>query len=197
MKTKRILFIILVILVLGSLIYSQKFSGVTPSSRRFASKYKISKVNPYERITGEKAIDLLKKGTGILYIGFPECKWCRAYVKNIEELTKKEKVEKIYYYNILRDRKANNATYKEIVKLLEKHLEYDDLGKEKRVYVPAFIGVYKGDIYYFDDESSLDLKGAKEPKEYWTKDRLDKLLERTKELFRNNNSKSCSSCNLK
>ena len=100
MKTKRILFIILVIVVIGSLVYSQKFSGVTPASRRFASKYKISKVNPYERVTGEKAIDLLKKGTGILYIGFPECKWCKAYVKNIEDLTKEEKVNKIYYYNI-------------------------------------------------------------------------------------------------
>ena len=34
--------------------------------------------NPVDIVSEEEAVTLLEKGTGILYMGFPECPWCRS-----------------------------------------------------------------------------------------------------------------------
>ena len=139
-------------------------------------------------------INILDNGTGIVYLGFPECKWCQAYVPYINEVAKENNLEKIYYFNILEDRKNNTDEYMEIVNLLKFYLEYDEEGK-KRVYVPAVIAVKEGKIVGFDDETSLDTKGFSEPSDYWTDKEVKDLKKNLTKMVKEVNTFTCTDCN--
>ena len=132
--------IIAVIIVLGFLglisFYYLNLTKVTDASK-FKEEYsRVSEDNVFVYRTDKEIIDILKHGTGIVYLGFPECPWCQAYVSYLDEVAKETKIEKIYYLNILEIRKNNTKEYQEIVSLLDNYLSYDEEGK-KRIYVPA------------------------------------------------------------
>ena len=44
------------------------------------------------------------------------------------KVAKDNDVEKVYYYNILNDRKENNDNYQRLVAILKDHLRYDEEG---------------------------------------------------------------------
>ena len=66
----------------------------------------------------EEIINILEHGTGVVYLGFPECPWCTAYVPYLNEVAKANDVDKVYYYNILNDRKDNTDNYKKMIDIL-------------------------------------------------------------------------------
>lgn len=142
----------------------------------------------------EEIINILRNGTGVVYLGFPECPWCRAYVSYLNEVAKENGLDKIYYFNILEDRKNDTEEYKEIVNLLKFYLRYDNEGK-KRVYVPAVIAVKKGIIIGFDDETSYDTKGFEKPEDYWNKDAVSALKNKLTKMVKEVNKNTCSDCN--
>ena len=164
-------------------------------AEKFAKEYtKITSYNYFVYKNDEEIIKILEHGTGIVFIGFPECPWCQAYAPILNEVADIEGLEKIYYYNILEDRKNNTETYKKIVSLLSDYLRYDEEGN-KRIYVPAVIAVKEGKIVGFDDETSYDTKGLDNPEEYWTNEEIvdlkDKLTTMVNEVIDN----KCTDCN--
>lgn len=159
-------------------------------AEKFAREYSIDNDNVFVYRTLEEINKILKNGTGIVYLGFPECPWCKAYVPYLNEVAKKAKLDKIYYFNILKDRKNNTDNYKKTVELLKDYLKYDDEGN-KRIYVPAVIAVNKGKIVGFDDETSYDTKGYEKPEDYWKNEDLDGLKNR---LFKMINDVSFDYC---
>lgn len=191
--------IIAVIIVLGFLglisFYYLNLTKVTDASK-FKEEYsRVSEDNVFVYRTDKEIIDILKHGTGIVYLGFPECPWCQAYVSYLDEVAKETKIEKIYYLNILEIRKNNTREYQEIVSLLDNYLSYDEEGK-KRIYVPAIVAVKEGEIIGFDDETSHDTKGYETPEEYWEKEDLDSLKTKLKEMFNKTNTNVCTTdCN--
>lgn len=191
--------IIAVIIVLGFLglisFYYLNLTKVTDASK-FKEEYSnVSEDNVFVYRTDKEIIDILKHGTGIIYLGFPECPWCQAYVSYLDEVAKETKIEKIYYLNILEIRKNNTKEYQEIVSLLDNYLSYDEEGK-KRIYVPAIVAVKEGEIIGFDDETSHDTKGYETPEEYWEKEDLDSLKTKLKDMFNKTNTNVCTTdCN--
>ena len=191
--------IIAVIIVLGFLglisFYYLNLTKVTDASK-FKEEYSnVSEDNVFVYRTDKEIIDILKHGTGIVYLGFPECPWCQAYVSYLDEVAKETKIEKIYYLNILEIRKNNTREYQEIVSLLDNYLSYDEEGK-KRIYVPAIVAVKEGEIIGFDDETSHDTKGYETPEEYWEKEDLDSLKTKLKDMFNKTNTNVCTTdCN--
>ena len=191
--------IIAVIIVLGFLglisFYYLNLTKVTDASK-FKEEYsRVSEDNVFVYRTDKEIIDILKHGTGIVYLGFPECPWCQAYVSYLDEVAKETKIEKIYYLNILEIRKNNTREYQEIVSLLDNYLSYDEEGK-KRIYVPAIVAVKEGEIIGFDDETSHDTKGYETPEEYWEKEDLDSLKTKLKDMFNKTNTNVCTTdCN--
>ena len=191
--------IIAVIIVLGFLglisFYYLNLTKVTDASK-FKEEYSnVSEDNVFVYRTDKEVIDILKHGTGIVYLGFPECPWCQAYVSYLDEVAKETKIEKIYYLNILEIRKNNTREYQEIVSLLDNYLSYDEEGK-KRIYVPAIVAVKEGEIIGFDDETSHDTKGYETPEEYWEKEDLDSLKTKLKDMFNKTNTNVCTTdCN--
>ena len=191
--------IIAVVIVLGFLglisFYYLNLAKVTDASK-FKEEYSnVSEDNVFVYRTEKEIIDILKHGTGIVYLGFPECPWCQAYVSYLDEVAKETKIEKIYYLNILEIRKNNTREYQEIVSLLDNYLSYDEEGK-KRIYVPAIVAVKEGEIIGFDDETSHDTKGYETPEEYWENENLDGLKTKLKDMFNKTNTNVCTTdCN--
>lgn len=164
-------------------------------SEKFAEEYdSITSDNYYVYRTEEEIIKILKNGTGIVYLGFPECPWCKAYVPMLNEVADIEGLEKIYYYNIYDDRLNNTEFYQELVSIIGNYLQYDDEGN-KRIYVPAVIAVSKGEIVGFDDETSYDTHGFDDPLEYWTEDEVSDLKNKLTEMINNVLDNKCTDCN--
>lgn len=197
MKKKFIIIITVIIMVciLGALVYNMLLKEES-SNEKFAKEYtNITEDNVFIYKSLEEINKILKHGTGIVYLGFPECPWCKAYVAYLNEEAKKYGLEKIYYANVKKDREENSKEYQETISILGQYLQYDEEGN-KRLYVPAVIAVNKGEIVGFDDETAWDTKGYKTPEEYWEKEDLPGLRKKMKSMFEKTKAKYCTSnCN--
>ena len=160
---------------------------------KFKEEYpEVSEENVFVYRDLDEIIKILENGTGIVYLGFPECKWCQAYVVMLDEVAREEGLEKIYYFNILEDRKNNTEQYQKVVKLLGDNLLFDEEGNH-RVYVPDVTAVLKGEIIGHDNESSV-VDGKETPEQYWTEEKATKLKQRLKTMIDQINTELCTSC---
>jgi len=201
MKKKLIIIVSAIIIIGGGILLYFVLNNKNNENDnvRFAKEYADSQVGEdnvfvYKNI--DEIINILKYGTGVVYLGFPECPWCQAYVKYLNETAKDANIEKIYYFNILEDRKNNTEKYQEIVSILGDNLQRDDEGNSK-VFVPNVSFVVNGKIIGNDYETSLDTKGFEKPSDYWTEEEVSEL-ENTlsgymKEVYKA--LYSCTDCN--
>lgn len=197
---KKIIIVIGVVLViaLGVLgyLYLNKEKNTNVDGKKFAEEYtSVTKDNVFVYRSAEEIINILEHGTGVVYLGFPECPWCTAYVPYLNEVAKANDVEKVYYYNILNDRKDNTDNYKKMVDILKDYLKFDEEGN-KRIYAPSVIAVKDGEILDFDDETAWDTKGYKTPEEYWKNEDLEGLKKKLSKMFEGTKTNICTSdCN--
>ena len=186
-----IIAVLILIISLSFLFKKDKMSD----AERFAKEYDFTVNNVFVYRNLDEINKILENGTGVVYLGFPECPWCRGYIPYLNEVAINEHLDKIYYFNILNDRKNNTSGYKKTVQLLNDYLKYDNEG-DKRIYVPAVIAVNNGKIVGFDDESSLDTKGYETPEEYWKNEDLDGLKKRLSDMIKASFPSYCTSgCN--
>ena len=153
--------------------------SVLTDAVKFQKEYATSNVgedNVFVYRSIDEIIKIMENGTGIVYLGFPECPWCQAYVKYLNEVAKSEGIKEIYYFNILKDRQENTKEYQKIVKLLGDSIEYDEEGNH-RVYVPNVSFHINGELIGNDFETAYDTKGFESPKDYWTEDEVKDLKE--------------------
>lgn len=183
------------VLLVLTLFYKKE--DIIKDNVRFSKEYnEVSKDNVFEYKTIDEIIKIMENGTGIVYLGFPECKWCQAYVKYLDNAAKEVGIKKVYYFNILEDRKNNTKEYQKIVSILNEFLQYDDEGN-KRIYVPNVSFHIDGKVIGVDYETSLDTHNLSDPKEYWTEDEVKDLKEKLTDLMTKVYSKqtSCTDCN--
>ena len=200
-KNKIILTLLAIVIVLvGVIIFlnikKKNEDNTVTDAKKFSEEYKISEDNVFVYRNSDEILKIMRNGTGVVYLGFPECPWCSAYVVYLNEVAKENHLDKIYYYNILEDRKNNTEFYKEVIKLLSGNLQYDDEGNE-RLYVPNVSFHVKGKIIGNDYETSKDTHDLKDPKDYWTNEEISELkstlTKYTKEVVDNLNT--CTDCN--
>ena len=185
-------------LVLASflIIYTVIGSRGTDASR-FAAEYSnVSKDNAFVYRTGDEIVDILEHGTGVVFLGFPSCPWCQAYVGYLSEVANEKGLDKIYYYNIEKDRSENTELYQKLVSILTPYLQYSDEG-QRRIYVPNVTFVADGEIIGNDLESSKYTAGESDPANYWTEARITDLKARLGSLIQTViDAESCKdSCN--
>lgn len=186
-KIKAIIGIVIIVVigVIGYLIYKNNSEDkteytITNDSLKFKEEYEslngkdtgykqtyqtldIKSYNPMLYSNYNEIFEILEKGTGIIYFGFPECPWCRNLVPVLVSSALESKVDKIYYLNIKEDRntltltkkgkikteKQGNENYLKLVDILKDYLPvYDGLNDEtiKRIYLPTVIFVKDGKI---------------------------------------------------
>ena len=198
MKKKVIIIVITAILLIAlavSLFLILNKEEDISDAAKFVEEYtNVEEDNVFLYRNADEIIRILENGTGVVYLGFPECKWCQKYVTYLNEFAKENDITRIYYFDILDDRTNNTEAYQEIVSLLEDYLSYDEEGN-KRVFVPAVIVVNQGEIVGFDDETSLDTHDLDDPEEYWTEEEVQGLAEKLTEMFGYVNRGVCNECN--
>lgn len=113
--------------------------------------------------TYDEIYELLTKGTGIIYFGFPQCPWCRNAVPMLLQATSNMGIDNIYYFNALDIRdvksldsdgnivveKEGTKEYYELINILSNYLgEYEGLNDKniKRLYFPTVVFVLDGEI---------------------------------------------------
>ena len=187
--------IIAIALVLFFVFQNNEEESEISDALKFREEYtEVGEDNVFLYRNADEIVRILEHGTGVVYLGFPECKWCQKYVTYLNEAAEENNITRIYYLDILEDRNNNTSEYQEIVSLLDEYLEYDEEGN-KRVYVPAVIVVDGGEIVGFDDETSLDTHNLDDPEEYWTEEEVSDLMNRLAEMFDYVNDGTCSECN--
>jgi len=204
MNKKEYMFIAVLVVAIISIIAifmlngsDDKKGNTLTDAEKFASEYtQVGEDNVFVYRDIDQIINIMKNGTGVVYLGFPECKWCQAYVPMLNEVAKENEIEKIYYYDIYEERKNNTEKYQEIVAILGENLQYDNEGN-RRIYVPNVSFHVKGKVIGNDCETSLDTHNFDEPSDYWTeeektelKKNLTKFME---EVFASSNM--CTECN--
>lgn len=200
MKKKRIMILVSVIIlfmigVISLVLFLKKDKKTASDMEKFSAEYhEVAKNNVFVYRNIDEIINILEKGTGIVYLGFPECKWCQRYTKYLNEVAMDMGISKIYYYNIREDRKLNTENYQKIVSILENYLQNDEEGN-KRIYVPSAIALKKGEIVGFDDETAWDTKGFETPDEYWNTDEVKDLKEKLEKMIADTGSNICTECN--
>ena len=150
------------------------------NGKTFYQNYKYKDVtipedNPIKYSDYKEIIDIVKNGSGVIYLGYPECPWCRSMVSVLMEAASNTNISTIYYLNMhdVRDEyelSDNNEVklvregqegYQELLEALDEILlDYtlkDSDGVEysvgeKRIYVPIVIFVHDGTIvdYHMD-----------------------------------------------
>ncbi|MEG1506987.1 MAG: hypothetical protein RR478_05785 [Bacilli bacterium] len=206
MKKKILLIGLIIFLLVGGIVGTyfltktddcEKPNTVETDAEKFKKEYaNVDADNVFVYRDVEEILTILKHGTGVVYLGFPECPWCGSYVKFLNEVAKEEGVSKIYYYNVLKDRKNNTKEYQEIVKILDKNLQLNEEGKP-RLYVPNVSFHIKGKVIGNDYETSLDTHGLKNPADYWTKEAENSLKEKLTKYMKEvaNELSKCTDCN--
>ncbi len=123
--------------------------------------------NPIKYASLEEVLEILDKGTGVLYFGYPTCPWCRNAIPVLLEAVEEKNVNTIYYLNVneykntfaVKDGKVEKIKeekegYYDLLKALDEVLDPYVLtsnGKtyetgEKRIYVPFVVFVKDGAI---------------------------------------------------
>lgn len=196
-KTYIALAAILIILIGGISFFIYRNHIVETDAEKFAKEYtEVPEDNVFVLRSAEEVIKLMKYGTGVVFLGFPECPWCQTYAKYLNEVAEEVGIDKIYYYNILEDRTNNTEVYQEIVSLLGDTLDYDNEGNP-RIYVPNVSFHVGGKIIGSDNETAKDTKGFSSPEEYWSDDEVSelkaKLTNYMEEVYTSSNM--CTTCN--
>ena len=193
-KVKYIILGVLLLLIASLVVYFVFIKKDNNTDNiKFSKEYtSVSKDNVFVYRSKDEIINILEHGTGLVYLGFPECPWCMAYVPLLNEIAKNEGIEKIYYYNIREDRKNNTEFYQKGVSILNDYLNYDEEGK-KRIFVPNVTFVKEGKIIFNDNETSLISEGT--PSEYWTEEKKTLFNEKFRKNINELLDDVCTSCN--
>lgn len=193
-KVKYIILGVLLLLIASLVVYFVFIKKDNNTDNiKFSKEYtSVSKENVFVYRSKDEIINILEHGTGIVYLGYPECPWCMAYVPLLNEIAKNEGIEKIYYYNIKEDRDDNTEFYQKVVSILNDYLNYDEEGK-KRIFVPNVTFVKEGKIIFNDNETSLISEGT--PSEYWTEEKKTLFNEKFRKNINELLDDVCTSCN--
>lgn len=128
--------------------------------------------NNVEYLSDEETVKFLEKGTGLIYMGFKECPWCRNAVPVLLKATTNASLEKIFYLDVTdikstiildaknkpKTIKKGTESYYKILGLLDEYLDdynlITDKGKkistgEKRIFSPTVITVKDGVVVGF------------------------------------------------
>lgn len=208
---KKLLIIFLLLLAVGcskvtdATKFKEEYESLNGKTNDNGKEYvnmTVAENNPFVYIEVDEVIKKLKKGSAVIYFGFPECPWCRNLVPVLIDAANELDVDTIYYYNALEIRdtkeldkngnvkitKEGTKEYKQIVDILYEHLPvYKGLDDDtiKRLYLPTVVFIKDGKVIYLhtgtlesqeDPYKKLSNKQYNELKKILT-DNLNKVFE--------------------
>lgn len=165
----------------------------------------------------DEIIDVIENKTGVIYLGFPECPWCRNMIPVLLKSAKKNNIDTIYYLNIKNERSAyevidgklsykldenkkeirGSKGYLKLLETLDEYLNDYKIEKdgevyetgEKRIYAPTVIFVRDGEIINLHVST---VESQKDPYKPLTTEQHDELLEIFEESIQTMKKNACS-----
>lgn len=190
---KKILYGLLVILCLGLVSGCGKATDAEKFKKEYEelngrtiehTKYEYPSIeiisnNAIKYSDADEILDVLTDGSGVIFLGYPSCPWCRNAVPVLLEAANEVGIETVYYMNMKNERdefkvaedgtlevvKEGTEGYKKLLERLDSILDEYTLkdmhgntvsANEKRIYVPLAIFVRDGEIvaYHVDTVDS-------------------------------------------
>ena len=185
---KKIIYILLAIIIITAITFLAIYikNKLQADALRFKTKYEalngekseltIPENNPMKYIDVKQAVEVLKNGSAIMYIGYPTCSACREAVPSVIEAAKQLNISQILYLNL----KEYNNSFKvqdgEVVKVREEAEGYYELLEaakevtreyiiregeehyevgEDRIYSPTVLKIENGEITKFKTGESV------------------------------------------
>ena len=180
---QKVFYVFSFIFLIGAFIYLGTKNYSVPARRvtdaeAFSKEYGVSAKNKFKYMDGKNTLNVLKNGTGVIFMGYPENEWCKVYAEILYNAARDVELNTIYYYNFYKDRANNTHVYQNIVKELKSHLPVIDVDSQN-IYGPLLVVVKNGQIIYYDDETSVRI-GDIELDEFWT---MDKRISKETDIF--------------
>ncbi len=166
-----------IIIVLG-IIFAIFLINIKESSE-FSKNYKdVPRKNVYKKVDAKELVNIIENKTGIIYLGFPTCPWCKQLVPLLDKAAKYNNVQNVYYvdnfYNMRPDKtnkQENKQEYNKLVKLLGKEI-VEEKTKDNPydiIRVPLVLFVKNGKIIDYHEgtyeghelKEKIDKKGNK------------------------------------
>jgi len=165
-----------------AIILSNRSQPPQSDALRFSGDYLLmSDDNVFVYKNAKQTVEILENGTGVVFMGFPTCPWCQAYVPLLDEVAKELGLKEIYYLDVYDDRSDNTPEYQRLVELMGHHLLTDD-NDNPRIYVPDVTVVKDGVILGHNNDTST-LSGM-DPSDYWTISLVRELQQELREMIR-------------
>ena len=216
----KIIGFLFLLIIIGGIVYTSFDDKITKDEKEFKKEYEslngknnnhgktymtieIPKDNNVTYADYKKTMDFLKEGTGILYLGFPECPWCRNLMPILIKTATENEINDVYYFNALsiRDikelkdgkivttKKGTKEYYKLVDKLSDYLTPYEGLNDDsiKRIYFPTLIFVQGGKIV---GSHIGTVDSQKDPYKPLTKEQKKEL----EEIITNNINKIYGAC---
>ena len=235
MKKEKVLLIVLPIILLILVLLSYfKISCLNTDAMKFKREYEkynnkkidsgkeylnlnIKSNNPIKYKSADDLIDIISNKTGIIYLGFPECPWCRNAISVLLDVSEENDIKDIYYFNIKNERdsytledsklvyeKDENGNeikgtkdYSKLLKALDSVLfdyvlEIDGKKYEtgvKRIYAPSVIFIKDGKIIGIQVST---VESQTDPYKKLTKDQYNELYDIYTDYVVKMKSSTCS-----
>lgn len=168
-KKQMIIYLILYIVCIGLFIVIGKtnYKKDEPSeSLRFSTLYNlVPENNLYVFSNANDVLDIINGKSGVIFFAFPSNKWSNNYAYLLNKAGLYTGIEKIYYYNFLKDRDTNNGTYETIVNKISDYLYVLD-EEDIDIYAPSVLIVKDGIIIDYISDLSIT-KGNMNVEEYY------------------------------
>lgn len=186
------------------------------------NKLQISLNNPIKYSNYDELLEVIKNKTGIIYLGFPECPWCRSALPVLLDAAENNDIEIIYYMNIKNERdsyvvedgklvyaldedgneiKGTDGYFKLLDALNDNLSDYiinfeekDYEVGEKRIYAPSVIFVKDGEVLGIHVSTVSNHKSGFDPMSDEQYDELYSIYEDYILELTNNVCSSDSSC---
>lgn len=178
-----VVFVAFLILLSGCSV--KKVEEVT-DSEKFAQEYNVSKNNPMIYVNYDKLMKLFEEGSHILFLADSDYEGSSKAAQLLLQEAKKQKVEKIYYYNPKKLKEKNPKKYQKLINHLKDFLEKEE--EEYLLNLPDIYSLKDGKILnhsnYFSKEEELS-------EEHLTKKIKEEIRKKYQEII---TFKECIEC---
>lgn len=139
---------------------------IDTESKQFSSLYNlVEEDNLFHFSNANDVLNILNGRSGIILLGFPSNIWTNYYADILDEVSRELNVDKLYYYDFLKDRDESNGTYETIVNKLAMYVPTDDEGI-RDLHAPSIVVVKNGSVIGYFDET-VNVKGTVTPEIYY------------------------------
>ena len=152
------------------------------SNDKFKTEYtNVTERHQFVYASGSEVMEVLKSGSGLVFLGFPACPWCQQLAPRVEDAAREEGLERVHYFDIREARANNDETYQQLVDYLEPYLSKDEAGNP-RIGAPDVTAVKDGKVVgRFEHE---DVPSGTTPAQYWSDERAANSITQLREMIR-------------